>query len=285
MHQLRDFSKLAESQSAMCTDYIKLLYYDLPQHFSDQYKSYEVPRLCTILEGRKVVKINQGDVFQYEKDGFILLPPHSNVEIFMPEHTKALVYEFDEKLIELVSGRVEEQLNISVDHSLKYKNMSYYNQTNRIKILTNRIQEIFVENDKNMGFLVDLACQELVYELLKIDGCYDIIHSNKNHPIHQAIKLMNEHPESIHSLQSIAHAVNMSASNFSLQFKTITNLTPSEYLTEVKLKKAKSLLHHLPVTETAFELGYQNISHFIKLFKAQNGITPKQYQKLNFIKL
>jgi len=34
----------------------------------------------------------------------------------------------------------------------------------------------------------------------------------------------------------------------------------------------------MSVTDVAFELGYENPSHFIKLFKYEYKITPKQYQ-------
>ncbi len=285
MRELRDFDRLAESQSALCTDYIKLLYYDLPQFYKSEYHSYEAPRLCTILDGVKEVKINDTEAFAYAEDGFILLPPHSEVQMYMPEHTKAIVYEFDENLIEHVSQKVGDQLQLSMDKSELYASFSLHQQNNRIQTLTNRIQDIFIENDRNMGFLVDLACQELVYELLKMDGCQAIIQSQKNHPIHKAIQLMNTHPERIGSLQEIAFEINMSPSNFTQQFKTVTGVNPSDYLTEVKLKKARQMLNQMAVTEVAYELGYQNISHFIKLFKLQNGVTPKQYQLKKGIKI
>lgn len=285
MRELRDFDRLAESQSALCTDYIKLLYYDLPQYYKSEYHSYEAPRLCTILDGVKEVKINDHEAFAYSEDGFILLPPHSEVHMYMPKHTKAIVYEFDENLIEFVSQKVGDQLDLTMNKSELYASFSLHQQNTRIRTLTNRIQDIFIENDRNMGFLVDLACQELVYELLKMEGCQTIIQSQKNHPIHKAIKLISTHPEKIHSLQEVAFEINMSPSNFTQQFKTVTGLNPSDYLTQMKLKKALQMLNHLAVTEVAYELGYQNISYFIKLFKQQNGLTPKQYQLKQGIKI
>ncbi|SCP94824.1 Helix-turn-helix domain-containing protein [Anaerobium acetethylicum] len=70
----------------------------------------------------------------------------------------------------------------------------------------------------------------------------------------------------------------MSPSNFSQQFKLITDQTPKEYMTRLRLMKAKQFLKNLSVTDTAYELGYDNISHFIRLFKQEYGMTPKQYQ-------
>ena len=47
--------------------------------------------------------------------------------------------------------------------------------------------------------------------------------------------------------------------------------------TNLKLHKAKEMLKYQSVTEVAFSLGYENISHFINIFKRNFGITPKQY--------
>ncbi|MGY5708961.1 helix-turn-helix domain-containing protein [Vibrio cincinnatiensis] len=58
----------------------------------------------------------------------------------------------------------------------------------------------------------------------------------------------------------------------------MTGQTPTAYLTEIKLQQAKPLLRQVSVTEAALELGYENISYFIRLFKNKFGLTPKQYQ-------
>jgi AraC-like DNA-binding protein len=47
------------------------------------------------------------------------------------------------------------------------------------------------------------------------------------------------------------------------------------------MEKAKNIIAHGSVTEAAFDLGYENISYFISLFKDRYGVTPKQYKKLS----
>jgi AraC-like DNA-binding protein len=71
----------------------------------------------------------------------------------------------------------------------------------------------------------------------------------------------------------------MSESNFCQYFKKITGVTPKEYLTDLKLSKAKDMIKHTSITDAAFDLGYENISYFISLFKNKYGMTPKQYKK------
>lgn len=60
-------------------------------------------------------------------------------------------------------------------------------------------------------------------------------------------------------------------------------MTPAEYINHERLKYACTLLstdeHN--VTEVSYKLSFSSLSHFIKLFKEQLGITPKQYQLKN----
>lgn len=278
MYQINDFSRVTESKSAYAAGNINLLFYDLPKHFSDEYKSYDSPRLCTIIDGTKEVRINQSENFIYKKDRFVLLPPHSNVYMFMPEHTKALVYEFSDRMIDEVSQKVSENLCIEISKKVKYETFLLESLTRRIEVLNKRAQEIIMERESNMRFLIDLIGQEMVYELLKIKGCYEIIAHHHHHPINRAIRIMNSANGELMTVSEIAQEVNMSLSNFSQQFKLITEHTPKDYMTHIKLLKSVKFLKSLSVTDTAFELGYDNISHFIRLFKAQYGVTPKQYQ-------
>ncbi|CAM3615962.1 HTH-type transcriptional activator RhaS [Vibrio aerogenes CECT 7868] len=278
MYKIQNFSRVDETEYSLPTDNINLLYYDLPKHFSDDYRSYDSPRLCTIIEGVKEVSINQSERFVYNCNDFVLLPPHSNVYMSMTEYTKALVYEFSDCLIDKVSQKVSEHLQITVAKDIEYSTFLRERIPDRLGTLHRRIQEIIVEEDANIHFLLDLTCQEIIYELMKIKGCYDIIYHHQNHPINQAIRMMNSPDGHAMTISHIAEEVHMSLSGFSQKFKLITDQSPKDYLTRLRLKKSKQHLRNLSVTDTAYEVGFENISHYIRLFRKEYGVTPKQYQ-------
>ncbi|ORT50568.1 AraC family transcriptional regulator [Vibrio sp. qd031] len=276
MHTINDFKRVTEREYALSTDSLNLLYYDLPQYFDDCYHSYDSPRLCTILTGTKEVKVNQSDSFQYDRTEFVLLPPNATVHMSMPSSTKALVYEFSDQLIDGVVQQVVDNLEVDSAQYIDCNSFSHNKINNRLGELHQRMQQIVAGNDTNMRFLLNLTCQEVVYELLRKQSCHSILYQAKNHPINQAIRLMkSSHHQSI---SEIAEEVGLSLSNFSQKFKAVTESTPKDYVRQLRLQRSQKLLETLSVTDAAMEVGYDNISHYIRLFKMEFGVTPKQYQ-------
>lgn len=82
----------------------------------------------------------------------------------------------------------------------------------------------------------------------------------------------------------LADKVGMSRSSLTRKLKSITGLTPLEYIKKVKMKHAKLLLedHSKTVAEIALTLGYFNRKHFTQCFKEEFGVTPSEYQKSVF---
>ncbi len=278
MKTLHNFSRIAETEFALSTDYVNILYYDLPKHFHGEYRSYDVPRLCTILQGSKKVRINQSENFSYQKDKCVLLPPYASVHMRMSEYTRALVYEFNDNLVDDVRTKLSDQLEIS--DPLKFDNNQYQIESlqNRLHILHLRTQEILQGKNGDLSFLLDLVGQEMVYELLKRQGCHQILSQYRNHPINKSIRMIRASKGNCLSVSDLAEEVGMSLPNFSQKFKFITDQTPKEFITQLRLNQSKRNLRLMSVTDTALEAGYENLSHFIRVFKKEFGITPKQYQ-------
>ncbi|BET67763.1 hypothetical protein ASA1KI_26810 [Opitutales bacterium ASA1] len=82
------------------------------------------------------------------------------------------------------------------------------------------------------------------------------------------------------TLASVARAVNTSTFYFCKMFKKATGLTFTEYLGRVRVEKAKSYLlnPHLRVSEVAFEVGFQSLSQFNRVFKRITGFSPTEYR-------
>ena len=79
------------------------------------------------------------------------------------------------------------------------------------------------------------------------------------------------------TIKEVAAELNISPSALINSFKKNTGYTPKEYQNLVKLKASVHKLKEKSVTDVCYDLGFENISYFIKIFKSYYGETPKQY--------
>jgi AraC-like DNA-binding protein len=77
------------------------------------------------------------------------------------------------------------------------------------------------------------------------------------------------------ALGQLARAAGMSSPKLNRCFRRVYGMTVFAYLRNERLKRAKEMLDHgLNVTETAYAVGYESISHFSQAFKRQFGTSP-----------
>ena len=70
------------------------------------------------------------------------------------------------------------------------------------------------------------------------------------------------------------------AITFPASFKQVTGIVPVEYLRRYRFARAMELLQAgQSVSEVALAVGFRNLCHFSREFKAQLGLTPSQYKK------
>ncbi len=76
----------------------------------------------------------------------------------------------------------------------------------------------------------------------------------------------------------------MSKTQLHRKMKALTNQPPGEFLRNFRLKRAAQILETGEnVTQTAYAVGFNNLSYFAKCFKDLHGVSPKEYQsKANF---
>lgn len=106
-------------------------------------------------------------------------------------------------------------------------------------------------------------------------------HENAEPPvIRRAKEYIQEHQAEDISLGQVARAVNTSTFYFCKMFKKITGINFTDYLSRVRIEKSKNLLlnPNLRVSEIAFEVGFQSLTHFNRVFKKVLGQTPSDYR-------
>ncbi|WP_211747618.1 AraC family transcriptional regulator [Paenibacillus sp. Marseille-Q4541] len=100
--------------------------------------------------------------------------------------------------------------------------------------------------------------------------------------IKMALNYVHEHYNESIKLKDLAAHLNMSEGHFCRFFKQMVQKSPIDYINHYRIQKACKLLENTnyKVVDIAMEVGFDNLSYFITLFKKQKEKTPSQYRKL-----
>lgn len=101
-------------------------------------------------------------------------------------------------------------------------------------------------------------------------------------PITEARNYIQQHYREALRLEDVSSAVGFNATYFSTLFKKETGQNFMDYLTELRISKAKELLcgEELSVQDVAEQVGYRDLKYFSRLFKKLTGVSPSDYKKL-----
>lgn len=125
-------------------------------------------------------------------------------------------------------------------------------------------------------------CRETV-EIL--DGFIDAVYEsrgkkNTSEHLYKAIQYINAHYFEDLNLDILAQNVFVSSYYLSHLFRREMGVTFSDYLTKVRVSRAKELLMEGRSVEDVSEcVGYRDGNYFIKIFKKYVGVTPSKYRK------
>jgi AraC-like DNA-binding protein len=98
--------------------------------------------------------------------------------------------------------------------------------------------------------------------------------------VQRARQFIAEHQTEDIALSDVARAVHASTFHFCKMFKKATGLTFTEYLSFVRVGKAKKLLANpqLRISEIAYEVGFNSLTHFNRVFRKSVGESPTHYR-------
>jgi len=101
------------------------------------------------------------------------------------------------------------------------------------------------------------------------------------HPgIRRALAFMREHFTEDITLADVARGAALSRFYFCRLFHREAGVPFHEYLNELRVARAQVLLadHHVTVTEVAYAVGFNDLSHFDRTFRRMVGLSPTEYR-------
>lgn len=96
-----------------------------------------------------------------------------------------------------------------------------------------------------------------------------------------SIRYINEHFTEEFDLKKLADIEHYNTSYYSEWFKNNMNISPTEYIQNLRVKRAKDLLlnTNLTILQISQMVGYEHNSSFTKVFRHFEGISPAEFRK------
>jgi two-component system response regulator YesN len=211
-----------------------------------------------------------------------------------------LYSDFDRKLVSAVKTGTAadvhlliEQLVLELKASMVPIEACFLQIQKVVLSLLNTVQELGAQDQSNLidRQLMDVYRFKTLHEIeiwlgQVVRSVMAAISDNRSHFTHSQMLQATDYIETNYanekmSLQDLCRHVLMSTSYFSLVFKQHTGETFIEYLTRVRIEKAKELLVNtsLKFYEIAEKVGYGDPNYFSILFKKHAGQTPREFRE------
>lgn len=144
------------------------------------------------------------------------------------------------------------------------------------------LQPYFHNSDQVSDGLVKAKLMELLIHLT--DANESFVHQlmKPGNPVNHSIRaVMEENFTNPVSLQDLAYLSGKSLSTFKREFQAAFQTSPLKWIRNRRLERAEQLVTEtdLSITDICYEVGFENITHFSKVFKLRFGISPSEFRQ------
>lgn len=132
--------------------------------------------------------------------------------------------------------------------------------------------------------LIKIKVKELILLLIKTDegiGLREVLNQLFNPSAFQFKEVVQNNLFDDLSIQELAAIAGMSLSSFKRKFYEIFSTSPKVYINQQRIDRAKELLisSSLQISEIAYQVGFNELGYFSRIFSKQEGISPSQFKK------
>jgi len=250
--------------------------------------------VTSMLRGKKVMHLFDDPHFEYLPGETVIVPSNVEMKIDFPEATaknptQCIALAIDNKVITDTLSFLNEKYPKEGKNNLwklDYENYFFYNNVDLANTINKLIKEC-MGTSITKDALADLTLQELIIRIIQTQTIkrFDNSHVIEiDSPIMSSIEYIKNNIHNPIQLKDLSDKACMSTTSFYRNFKKELGMSPIEFILNEKIKFAKKLLSNpkIQVNEVSYASGFEDCNYFIRLFKKYEGVTPKQYQLMNF---
>lgn len=236
--------------------------------------------ITLVLKGILRAETDEGIAKQVNENEMIFLPKGIyTISDILPRNGvfEAVVFFFDEELIATFINSMN--LKLKKDKPVA---PLIFNYTPEIRAFTKSLLAIYTKKEFSTRELTKTKLLELLHiiSVSRQNDCLLLALSTLHNKERKSLKeFMNLNFSKPLDISDYAYLTGRSLSSFRRDFISLFGISPKQWLIETRLEKARSLLsnHHTTISQVALEAGYEDTSHFIKVFHKKYGISPKQF--------
>jgi len=250
--------------------------------------------VTSMLRGKKVMHLFDDPQFEYLPGETVIVPSNIEMKIDFPEASKenptqCIALAVDNKIITDTLAFLNEKYPKEGKNNLwklNYENYFFYNNVELAGTINKLIKEC-MGNSITKDAITDLTLQELIIRIIQTQTTKQFEnekYNDINSPITPAIDFIKKNIQESLNLKELSDKACMSTTSFYRYFKRELGMSPIEFILNEKIKYAKKLLSNpnIQINEVSYATGFEDCNYFIRLFKKYEGVTPKQYQLMNF---
>jgi AraC-like DNA-binding protein len=139
-----------------------------------------------------------------------------------------------------------------------------------------------LDDPQDRRVLAPMIKREIIYRVLqgeKGEILQSLAHSNRRFfQIAKVLQKIHESYSQDFDVERMARESDMSSSTFHSSFRAVTDTSPLQYIKNVRLHKARTLMiqHGLNANMAALQVGYESPSQFSREYKRLFGVTPSK---------
>ena len=249
--------------------------------------------VTSMLRGKKIMHLFDTPQFEYLPGETVIVPSNVEMKIDFPEASKenptqCIALAIDHKIITDTLGFLNEKYPKEGKNNLwklDQDNYFFYNNIELAGTINKLIKEC-MGTSITKDAIADITLQELIIRIVQTQSLkkFESEIIDVTSPITASINFIRENIRESINLKQLSGKACMSTTSFYRSFKRELGMSPIEFILNEKIKYAKKLLSNpkINIAEVSYATGFEDYNYFIRLFKKYEGVTPKQYQLMNF---
>ncbi|MBQ0113730.1 MAG: helix-turn-helix transcriptional regulator [Bacteroidales bacterium] len=228
-------------------------------------------RTITLAEGQMMIQ-KEADIVEFTEG----INPNRK------ERHLCLIFSIKDSMIRYF---ITSQPNIKIQKADNINVFTTYTMHNITKAFGYSMLPYFESQTEIHKGLLRTKVVELLYNIMEAQPDMFAIIMHERKEMRTSIEMvMEQRLTTSVSLPDLAYASGRSLSTFKRDFQKVYNESPAKWIRERRLEKAKELLQttSLTIMDICYSLGFENTTHFSRIFKEYFGVTPTEMRTKEF---